>query len=61
MKEVKEKEFVAIDTKKEFTFEKLVAVVVRPSANSWAEFFRDVSLGIAGISLTIVIIIGIIK
>ena len=61
MKEVNEKAFVAIDSGKQFTFEKLVAVVIKPGANNYAELFKDISFGIASCSFTALIFIGLLK
>jgi hypothetical protein len=60
-KEVNEEPFKHIENGQSYVVEKLVAILIRPSSNNYAELFRDLSLGIASCCFAALILMGILK
>lgn len=61
MKEVNKDAFDAIERGQECKFEKLVALVIRPTANNYAEIFRDLSCGVAACCFAALLLIEVMK
>ena len=61
MTEVNKKAFDLIEKGEPPKIEKLVSITIRPNFNNWAEFFRDASLGVAGLCFTVIFILKVIE
>lgn len=60
MTEINKNAFDAMERGNDPKIEKLVAIVVKPNLNNWAEFFKDVSIGFSALAVLVFLILGVI-